>query len=97
MQREACAKKDSHLRYRYSFTDDLERVSGVVDAPDAAMAAIHVLGENNRHRRHGIKESHLGRARGAELVEISGYAANSYSLDIAAVGTRKRKPMRMHA
>lgn len=69
----------------------------MVDAPDAAMAAIDVLGRNKRHVRHGIQEMALLKARGFEMVEILGAVKNSYLLTLKQVGIGNRKPLCLKA
>ena len=84
--------------YAYRFVDDNEITEGQVSAPDAATAALKVLGENRRFALHAVRERDVCRIpAGAELVELAGWEDNSYYLDIRMIGTRKRKPLRLHA
>lgn len=85
------------MRFQYRYVDDQETTNGVVESPDAAMAAVDVLGKNNRHSRHSICELALLKAQGAEVVEIQGKIKNSYSLKLIQVGSRKCVPLHIQA
>jgi hypothetical protein len=84
--------------YKYRFVTDTCKLTGVLEAIDPADLALKVLtGDDDglpRWMRYGISDkitSFLLSYRHVELVDV--ISSNQvYSLSIALVGTRKRKP-----
>lgn len=96
--------------FNFAFCNDDEKLSGKVEADSIVSAVISVLSENGRFEKHNIKEQRLLNAysrlvdseaekgiKKIEFIEVSGYEANSFSLDVKSAGSRKRIPARMSA